>query len=249
MQVAHRVLGTWSDAVDVYVAPSEFARGLFIDAGLDPSRISVKPNFVAPDPGMRPTAGKGAIFAGRLAPEKGVLTLLKAWRELPDITLRILGEGPMRRELERFVAAEGMEDRVQLLGHQAPDDVLEMVGESGCLILPSEWYETFGRVAAEAFACGVPVVASRLGAMAEVVTDGETGRLFETGHPTSLAAAVRTVMSKDDHERLRHNARADFERRFTPEINLDLLLGIYDQAIGDRRNHVGLRTRTQERSA
>jgi len=85
--------------------------------------------------------------------------------------------------------------------------------------------------------------------MAEVVTDAETGRLFETGDPASLAAAVRKVMSNDDHERLRHNARAEFERRFTPEINLDLLLGIYDQAIGDRRNNGGLRTRTEERSA
>ena len=112
---------------------------------------------------------------------------------------------------------------------------MELLGESGCVLFPSEWYETFGRTAAEAFACGVPVVASRLGAMAEVVTDGQDGRLFEPGNAESLAAAVREVMSGDEHERLRQNARAAFLRRFTPEINLELLLALYDQAIGDRQ--------------
>ena len=167
------------------------------------SRTSSRPTRAC-----RRRAGRGAIFAGRLAPEKGVLTILKAWRELPDIGLRIIGDGPMRRELERFIASEGLEDRVELMGHQPPERVLELLGESGCVIFPSEWYETFGRVAAEAFACGVPVVASRLGAMAEVVTDGQDGRLFEPGNAESLAAAVREVMSGDDHERLRQNARA-----------------------------------------
>ncbi len=231
MQVAHRALGTWSDVVDIYVAPSRFARDLFVDAGLDPERVMVKPNFVAPDPGMRQETGEGVLFAGRLAPEKGVLTLLEAWKALPDIRLRIAGDGPLRRELARIIEAEGLSDRVELLGPQSPERILELIADSRCLVFPSQWYETFGRVAAEAFACGVPVVASRLGAMAEVVSDGVTGRLFESGNAQALAEAVRQVMTRDDHQAYRTNARKAYEQHYTPEANLELLLEVYDRAM------------------
>ena len=228
MQVAHRVLGTWQDAVDTYVTPSEFARQLFASTGIPADRIVVKPNFVDADPGVAATPGSYALFAGRLAPEKGVLTLVDAWRDPTLPPLRIIGDGPLRDELAARIAMLDLEDRVELMGRQSPEQVLELMHDARVVVFPSEWYETFGRVAAEAFACGVPVVASRLGAMAEIVDDGVTGRLFAPGDPGDLASAVLDATGTR-HAAMRDAARAEYEARYTAAQNLDQLLAIYEK--------------------
>lgn len=238
MQTTHRMLGTWSEAVDLFVVPTEFGRGKFIEAGLPADRIVVKPNFVSPDPG--PNAGRGttAVYAGRLAPEKGVMTLLEAWRSGLDIPLVIVGDGPLRRTMAEFVERHGLADRVRLLGHRPPGQVIEIMREARYVVFPSEWYETFGRVAAEAFACGVPVIASRLGAMGEVVADGRTGLHFTPGDAADLAAKVRWAEGHPGKvEEMSRAARAEFEHIYTAERNYDRLMEIYDLAAGRARRH------------
>ena len=230
MQVAHRALGTWRDAVTLFVTPSAFARDLFITAGLPADRIVVKPNFVDPDPGVASEPGTYAFYAGRLELEKGALTLIEAWgdRSLPP--LRIAGDGPLRDRLRETIAKRWLADRVELLGHRPQDEVLQLMRGARVVVFPSLVYETFGRVLAEAFACGVPVVASRLGAMAEVVEDGVTGRLFTPGDPTALAAAVKEVVGPG-HAAMRVAARSAYEELYTARRNLDQLLAIYDRAL------------------
>jgi glycosyltransferase involved in cell wall biosynthesis len=229
-QVTHRLLGTWHDAVDLFVAPSQFARGMFVDSGLDPTRVVVKPNFVEPDPGVSGSTGSYAVFAGRLAREKGIGTMLEAWRRPGLPPLRIVGDGPLRAFAEDFIATHQLEDRVELLGYRPPGEVMSLMREARFLVFPSEWYETFGRSAAEAFACGVPVVASRLGALEEVVEDGVNGRLFGPGDPDALADAARDVTRAENEAGMRRAARETFERRYTGSINLELLLDIYRKA-------------------
>lgn len=232
MQTIHRAVGTWTDAVDRFVTPSEFARSRFVAAGFPADRIAVKPEFVHPDPGRAPRPRDGCLFVGRLAPEKGIMTLLRAWTA-PDLpTLRIAGHGPLRPEIERFIAASGLGDRVELLPQQDPDLIPDLMQSARCLVFPSEGYETFGRVAAEAMACSVPVVASRLGAMVELVTDGVDGRLFEPGDPAALADSVRAVLAATAaDDAMCRAARATYEARFTAERNLEMLLAIYEEAI------------------
>jgi len=236
MQFTHRTLRTWRDTVNLFVAPSEFARQLFVEAGFPAGQVVVKPNFVDPDPGSAPGPGEYALFAGRLAPEKGVLTLLEAWRREGLPPLLVAGDGPMRREMEVWISSNRLHDRVTMLGHIPPDRITGLMRGARCVVFPSEWYETFGRVAAEAYACGVPVVASRLGAMAEIVEDGVTGRLFRPGDPQDLAAAVATVsMPGKQLDAMRVASRAAYEAKFTAERNLHLLLSIYDGARGGSR--------------
>jgi len=238
MQMAHRLLGTWRDAVSLFVAPSEFARQTFVSAGIPAEQIVVKPNFVHPDPGMAPTPGSYALFAGRLALEKGVLTMVEAWRDPRLPPLRIAGDGPIRGRLEAQIVAGNLQDRVDVLGNQPPERVLELMRNALVAVFPSEWYETFGRVAAEAFACGVPVVASRLGAMAEIVDDGVTGRLFTPGDPRSLADAVLDVTGSK-RASIGSAARSEFEARYSAERNLDQLLAIYEQVLRQPRLAAG----------
>jgi glycosyltransferase involved in cell wall biosynthesis len=228
MQAVHRVLGTWSDAVDLFVAPSQFARSTFVAAGIPEERIAVKPNFVHPDPGPQDSPGTGAVYAGRLAPEKGIMTMLEAWRRSAPMSLQIIGDGPLRSTAEAFVRRNGLEGSVTILGPSRPAEVVARMRAAHVVIFPSEWYETFGRVAAEAFACGVPVIASRIGSMAEVVDNGRTGLLFTPGSPGALAEAV--AQSLDDPERwaqMGREARAEYERSFTANANYRQLIDIY----------------------
>lgn len=237
MLTTHRALGTWARGVDVYIALTEFARRKFMEGGLPAEKIVVKPNFVHPDPG--PGEGKGgyALFVGRLSPEKGVRTLLRAWERLKGIPLKIVGDGPLRAEMEDLVRGGGLEG-VEMLGRRPREEVLGLMREAGVLVFPSECYENFPMTVAEAFACGLPVVASRLGAMAGIVEDGRTGLLFAPGDAEDLAAKVAWLFSHPEElARMRREARAEYEAKYTAERNYQLLMEIYGQALeaGHRR--------------
>jgi glycosyltransferase involved in cell wall biosynthesis len=181
MLQAHRRRGTWSDLIDTYLVPTEFMRQKFIAGGLPANKIVVKPNFHEPDPGTRERSDGYALYVGRLASEKGVRTMMRAW-SATGAPLGIIGDGPLAAE----VAAWGRSrTEVTFHGALAHDQVIDHLKRAEYLLLPSEWYEGFPHVILEAFACGVPVVASRIGTLQDVVADGRTGVLFRPGDFTS----------------------------------------------------------------
>ena len=230
MTSLHRLLGTWSNAVDLYFTLSEFAKAKFVAAGWPADKIVVKPNFIDPDPGLGEGNGDYAVFVGRLSPEKGISTMLEAWRRLEKpIPLKILGDGPLASEVQQFSQAH---PHVQLLGRRSLDEVLHIIGAARFLVMPSVWYETFGRTIIEAFAKGTPVIASRLGAMAELVEDGTTGLLFTPGDAADLVTKVQSLASDSAlRQRLGSAARMEYERHYTAEPNHQQLLDIYRRAL------------------
>jgi glycosyltransferase involved in cell wall biosynthesis len=230
MLTVHRAMRTYAQVVDVYVALTEFARNKFIEGGLPAGKILVKPNFVAPDPGLGQGGGGYALFVGRLAPEKGTGTMLAAWDRLgKGIHLKIVGDGPLRDRVARAAAGRS---NVEWLGHRPVADVHALMKRADMLVFPSEWYETFGRVAAEAFAAGTPVVAADIGAVAELVEHGRTGLLFRPGDPEDLAAQVGWALSHPAELRsMREEARAEFEAKYTAERNYLALMEIYAAAL------------------
>jgi glycosyltransferase involved in cell wall biosynthesis len=229
MLTLHRALGTWN-LVDRFIALTEFARGKFLEAGFPPEKVVVKPNFVHPDPGPGQGRGGYALFVGRLSPEKGVLTLLEAWRRLGGrVPLRVVGDGPLMPEVSRLAQEV---PGVEVLGRKGPEEVYALMGEASFLVFPSEWYETFGRVAIEAFAKGTPVVAARIGAGAEVTDHGRTGLHFRPGDPEDLAAQVEWLLSHPaELSRMRKEARAEYEAKYTAERNYARLMAIYKEAL------------------
>jgi glycosyltransferase involved in cell wall biosynthesis len=239
MLAVHRWLNTWAKNVDAYVVFTEFYRRKFIDGGLPEDKLVVKPHFVFPDPVMKaPALGKHVVFIGRLQAEKGIHTLLRAWQKAPVIPLKLIGEGPLMNEVRSFIDSHGLQNNVDAGGYLRRDAVLAALKQSLVLVWPSEGhYETFGLVAVEAFACGVPVVASRAGAMAEMVEDGRTGLLFIPGDPDDLAAKIRwAVENPEAMTRMGENARRKYESRYTAEKNYEMLLAIYERVIGTTRN-------------
>lgn len=227
---SHWHLGTWTRAIDLYITLTHLAKAKFVAAGLPEDRIRVKPNFLPADPGMGRGDGGYALFVGRLSEEKGVATLLEAWsRDEVAMPLRIIGDGPMAPLVRE--AAGRRPDRIRWLGSQSREQVFDAIGDATCLIVPSLGFETFGRAIMEGFAKGVPVVASRLGAMAELIDDGVTGLHFTPGDADDLLGKL-AMLAGDDvlRQRMRDTARRRYLAHFTADANYSELISLYEEA-------------------
>lgn len=228
----HRLRRTWIEVVDRYIAPTEFVRKKFLRAGLPAAKVSVKPHFLYPDPGMRTQTRDYVLFVGRLSPEKGLRTLLEAWKLLQiAIPLRIVGDGPLRSELEAERDRAGL-SRVCFEGLLPREQVHVAMQRAVFLIFPSEWYETFGLTIVEAFACGTPVIASRLGVMAEIIESGRTGMHFTAGNAQDLRAKVERAWNRRaETVAMGRECRKEYETKYTAERNYAALMYIYRNAI------------------
>lgn len=227
MQFTHRHMGTWANAVDLYFTPSAYARDVYIRGGFDPEQVAVKPNFIDPDPGFCPTGGDDALFVGRLSVEKGLSVVLEAWKQMPDAPrLQIIGDGPLRGSVE---AACREQPGLDYLGPLPHAEILRRLGHARFLVMPSLWYETFGRTIVEAFSRGTPVIASRMGAMSELVRDNRNGRLFHAGDASDLAVQVRQMM-RGDTTAMRRAARQSYLDHYTAAATYQRLLDIYQTA-------------------
>ena len=230
MLAYHRWIGTWDTQVDLYIVLSEFSRKKFIEGGLPPERLIVKPNF-AVDRGGSSEREDYVVFIGRLSKEKGLFTLLNAWRDLRNIPLIIIGTGPLYQQLYEMIENENL-DNIKMVGQLANADAIEIIKRARFLVFPTELYETFGRVIVEAYCAGLPVVASRIGAVAELVRDSETGLQFTPGDAAELAAKVRWLWNHpEESKHIGRNARKDYEQKYTPERNYQMLMDIYRRAL------------------
>ena len=225
----HRLFRTWQRAVSVFVAVSEFEKREFVKAGFPEAKIVAKPNFVF-DPGCAGPGGSDFLFVGRLSPEKGIRTMLTAMENLKaPLRLRIVGEGPMAEEVR---CATAKDPRIEYVGKLSQKQVLELMAQSKFVIFPSEWYETFGRVVAEAFAYGTPVITANLGGMSELVDDGRTGFHFRVGDPADLARVLEKAFHYTSGlSQMRYEARREYEKKYTPERNYEMIMELYHKAI------------------
>jgi len=219
------------DPVTRYIALSEFSKQKYLAGGFSEDRISVKPNFVYPDPGPGSGSGGYMMFVGRLSEEKGLDVLIDAWSQLREpIPLKIVGDGPLAGMVEK---AQREDSRIEWLGRRTVEEVYSLVGDAVCLIVPSVWYEICPKTILEAFSRGTPVVASKLGAMEEFIRHDETGWHFETGNAGDLAARMRKIFAEPDlPASLRPRVRQEFEAKYTADVNFECLIAIYAAAMG-----------------
>ncbi len=232
MLAVHRWMGSWRHKVDAYIALSEFARMKFIEGGLPAERIVVKPNFVPGDVASRTRPGNYVLFVGRISEEKGPQVLLSAWRDLgANIPLRIAGDGALLEWLSREIRACPL-PHVELLGNCTSEEVRALMRGARFLVFPSVWYEGFPMTVAEAFASGLPVVASRLGSLSEIVQPDVTGIHFEPGNPVDLAAKVQWAWDHpEEMARMGRAARTEYEGKYRAAANYAMLTDIYRAAM------------------
>jgi glycosyltransferase involved in cell wall biosynthesis len=236
MVAHHRARETWRRCVDRFVAPTEFAARLLAKAGLPRERIEVLPLVLA-DPGDPAPPGHGAVYVGRLAPEKGVDLLIDAWRSVgAGWPLTIVGSGPAEAALrEQARELPG----VRFLGALPHGEVLRALRQAAFAVVPSRWYEVSPFAAIEALACARPVVTWRGGSVAELVGDGRAGLLFDSLDAASIARACAQLLESPDRVReLGAQAREDYLDRHAPEIGLARRERLYS-AVSDERRRAG----------
>lgn len=222
----HGAIGTWKNKVTRYIALNKFCRDKFIAGGLPAGRIVIKPNFVDfTAPGLATRAG--FLFVGRLSVEKGVSVMMNAIDRVGDVDVRVAGVGP-----ESHLLTES--DQVKTLGSLSSSDVRREMSQAMALILPSIWYENFPRTLVEAFGCGLPVIASRIGALGELIEHGVTGLLFSPGDADDLAEKMAWAQQHPEQMAdMGRNARALYEAEFTADRNYEQLMQIYHDAINE----------------
>lgn len=224
----NRVGGTW-ESVALFLANSQFTRDTYIDSGMEPGKVAIKPNFVA-DPGPRLTSAadsKVVLYVGRVSPEKGVDFLCDVWEQsdMGDLILRVIGSGP---DLDRLRRAH---PTVEFVGRLAPEEVANQMLAGRALVFPSLAFETCPLSIIEAFSAGMPVIANRRGAMTELVGLLDESWLCEAGNPADWTRALRDLKDDGRIGAASLRARQAYESSFTRETALELLELAYASAI------------------
>lgn len=229
-----RALGAQS-GVDHFMAVSQFVKDKVVELGVPADKVSVVHNFVDAER-FSPSAEEGThfLYFGRLDRTKGTATILDMAERLPDLPFLVAGEGAARAGMEADILARGLTN-VRLLGFQTGEALSNLIRGAIAIIAPSEVYETFGLSAAEAMAHGRPVVAHRIGGLAEVVENGVDGFLVEPGDRAALAEKLRWLA--DNRAAAAHMGqagRANVIARFGPDIHYRRTMAVYRRVLAGK---------------
>ncbi|MEO6915168.1 MAG: glycosyltransferase [Chitinophagaceae bacterium] len=237
----HQWMGTWQQA-SKYIVLTDHAKRIFLESGigLKAAQIAIKPNF-STSKYIPSTNNSGSfVFIGRLSEEKGISVLLKAFASLPH-KLLIAGDGPMKADVLTYARKYA---NIEYVGKLSRDEVFPFLAAGAALIFPSTWYEGMPITIIEAFASGLPVIASKIGAMEEMIVPGYNGLHFETGQTEDLKNKVNEfhALSQDQQETFRKNAYSSYLQHYTPEKNIELLLRIYNDVIAQTPSPTQVKT-------
>lgn len=227
----HKWLRTYQRCVDVFLAPSQFVKDKLVEHGWDSGRIQVLSHFqqLPLERASEPGDDAPMLYFGRLSAEKGVADLLRAMQRLPQIRLRIAGDGPQKEELLQLTSRLGL-NNVEFSGHLGQEDLRRAIASSRFTVFPSHAYETFGKSILESYAEARAVIASDLGSRRELVREDQTGVLYPVGNVDALAQAIASLWSHPDRVvKMGQNAREFVSAHYSPERHHDSLYQIYQR--------------------
>lgn len=225
-----------TNKVDAFISPSAFLRQKFLENGYDSKKFFHVPNFLHDDlpENVKSIDGGYALYLGQLEPWKGIRTLVRAWSDLKGITLKIAGDGSLKTELEKEIA-ESRTQNILFLGHLGRKSVWEVLSKSSFVVTPSEWYENYPYSVMETMMCGKPIVASNIGGLPEMIRDGETGLLFESGNIGALKGKLEILLKNVQlRKEMGEKGREMAVREFSPEIHYAKLMKIYEDAVSTK---------------
>ena len=232
-QYLHSIMRIFENYVDIFITPSSFLRQKMIEFGFNPKKLLHISNFIFNNDYQPNYESAGyIIYIGRLVREKGIFTLLQAVRNLSSLKLLIIGDGTYKKDLERLVAKEGI-NNVEFRGYLSAGDIKTIIKNAMFTVVPSEWYEIFGLVVLESFAMGKPVIGANIGAIPELVDDGINGLLFKSGDVDDLTRKIDYLFNnKDKILKMGQAARKKVLENYNPEIHYEKILQAYQKLIG-----------------
>jgi len=233
----HKSLHTLDKTVARLIVPSQFLKDKLANSSLSypGSRTFVKPNFI-PDNGTGPFPREDFfLYVGRLSKEKGIDILLECFLHRPDLQLVIAGDGP---EKDKLLQAIKDTPSIQYLGQQPKEKIFSLMKQTKSLIFPSICYEGLPLTVIEAFSCGTPVIASRLGAMAEMVVHGYNGLHFTKGDAQDLENCLQQFCRPDEIQTFYKHARESYEKKYHPDIHYASIMNIYQALLNTKDLYV-----------
>jgi glycosyltransferase involved in cell wall biosynthesis len=215
------------EKITAFICLTDFLKQKLLEGGIPEEKIFIRPHFMDTS-AVAPCYRKGeyALYLGRISPEKGIWTMVRAFQRLKRVRLKIAGTGPMEAALGRYVKENAVEN-VELVGFKSGADKWKLLADSLFVVAPSECYETFGLAVLEAYAAGKPVVASNLGSLPYVVEDGKSGVLFEPGNVEDLIEKVNGLLANPSSiASMGSHARGLAEMKYSPGQSYRTLLDI-----------------------
>ena len=227
----HKKIGTWNK-IDAYVCLTSFAVDVFQKSnfGISKERFIVKPNFTTVVENHNAVKRENHfLFIGRLSEEKGIETLIKAFQDSSFI-LKIAGDGPLK---ENVLKACEMSSNIIYLGNLPKEKIIEELYKCQALIFPSVWYEGMPMSIIEAFSTSTPVIASRIGAMTSMISDGVNGFLFESGNENNLLVTVNkfNTLSTSEKEQINLNTYHSYQTQYSPKLQKAYFHSIYNKVL------------------
>ncbi len=226
----HRWLRIYERHVDLFICPSQYMKRQLVAGGFPQEKIRVNHYGIDPHAVESRYDHDGYfLFVGRLSEEKGIETIIRAARLLPDIQFKIVGRGPEMDRLHRL--SEGLSN-VEFLGFRMGDELAQLYRGAMAVLLPSRVHENFPLAVLESMAAGKPVIASHVGGVAEIVEDRANGLLVS---PADLHGWVEAIMRLAYDEDLRlsmaHAARSTVEHRFKLDDHYRRVMTIYQEVL------------------
>lgn len=230
-QYFHYFSGVYLNNIDIFIAPSLFMEKKLIEYRIPKDKIVRLPYFInAQDYSPEYSGGDYILYFGRLYPEKGLKFLVEVMSDLPQIKLKIAGEGPMGKILKIIIRNKGLKN-VEIIDKFLPEKMLRsLIRNSRFTVFPSESYEIFGISILESYALGKPVVVSRIGAMPEIIKDGQTGFLFASGNRRYFKDKTMKLWSNRWlSQKMGQSGRKLVELKYNPDKHLQELINLYDR--------------------
>lgn len=221
----HHLSGIYEKNIDHFIAPSMFVMNKHQEMGFNGSKIVHIPQGISIDT-IKPKFQHNdyILYFGVIEKWKGVGTLIKAMKSLPNTKLIIAGDGSERSNLELLVSREKI-NNVKFVGYKVGDELWKVVEGAAFVIVPSEWYEVYGMVTYESFAHGKAVIGSNIGGTPELIEEGQTGLLFEPGNIEELTSQIGYLFNnKDQIIYMGKKAREKVEKDINPDINCERII-------------------------
>lgn len=216
------------DVIDKIITPSEFYRKKFIEFGIDKNRVIHLTNFLERDkPNVNFLEKEYYLYFGRLSHEKGILTLVKAAIET-NINLYIVGDGPIKSEIDHMLKGDNAK-KIKLLGFKKGQELIDIIGNSKAVILPSEWYENGPYSAIESLQLGRPLIGSNLGGIPELIEEGKNGFIFTNGNINELKDAILKIenLNKNEYYKFTCNSLNIYEKKYISSLHYNELIKVY----------------------